>query len=104
MRPVRRWPAPERDSSASPQRVAEAARASLAADATYSEVAFGAIDLNGDDAWRWVYGIDGQARATWYLNPCRTSIAIYGATKPSELLRWAPTFRAVTASLRPTCA
>lgn len=93
-----------RDSGASPQRVAEAARASLAADPTYSEVAFGAIDLNGDDAWRWVYGIDGQARATWYLNPCRTSIAIYGATKPSELLRWAPTFRAVTASLRPTCA
>lgn len=110
-----RWraPAPDRallaiayrrDSDASPQRIAETARASLAADPTYSEVAFGAIELNGDDAWRWVYGIDGQARATWYLNPCRTSIAIYGATKPSELLRWAPTFRAVTASLRPSCA
>lgn len=93
-----------RDSDASPERIAQAARASLAADPTYSEVAFGPIDLNGDDAWRWVYGIDGQARATWYLNPCGTSIAIYGATKPSELLRWAPTFRAVTASLRATCS
>lgn len=109
-----RWraPAPDRallaityrpDSGASPQALAEASRAVLATDRTYSEVAFGAIELNGDEAWRWVYGIDGQARATWYLNPCRTSIAIYSATKPSELLRWAPTFRAVTASVRPTC-
>ena len=107
-----RWraPAPDRallvityrpDSGASPEAIAEAARASLATDRTYSEVAFGAIELNGDDAWRWVYGVDGQARATWYLNPCGTSIAVYAATKPSELLRWAPTFRAVTASRAP---
>ncbi len=110
-----RWraPAPDRallvityrpDSGASPEAIAEAARASLATDRTYSEVAFGAIDLNGDDAWRWVYGVDGQARATWYLNPCGTSIAVYAATKPSELLRWSPTFRAVTASVRPVCS
>ena len=110
-----RWraPAPDRallvityrpDSDASPEAIAEAARAALATDRTYSEVAFGAIDLNGDEAWRWVYGVDGQARATWYLNPCGTSIAVYAATKPSELLRWAPTFRAVTASVRPRCS
>jgi len=38
------------------------------------------------------------------MNPCGTSVAVYGATKPSELLRWSPTLRAVTASVQPTCA
>lgn len=92
------------DSGASPDGIAEAARARIAADPTYSELAFGEIELNDDIAWRWVYGVGGQARATWYMNPCGTSVAVYGATRPSELLRWAPTFRAVTASVRPTCS
>jgi hypothetical protein len=110
-----RWraPAPSRallviayrlGSGAEPQAVAERARGALASAPTYSELAFGAIDLDGVDAWRWVYGIDGQARMSWYLSACETSIAVYGATRPSELLRWAPTFRAVTASIRPRCA
>jgi serine/threonine-protein kinase len=93
-----------RGSGATPEGIAEAARGRIAAAPTYSELAFGEIELDGDVAWRWVYGIDGQARATWYMNPCGTSVAVYGATKPSELLRWAPTFRAVTASIRPRCS
>ena len=92
-----------RGSRASPQGIAEAARGRVAAQRTYSELAFGAIDLNGDDAWRWAYGVGGQARLSWYMNPCGTSVAVYGATKPSELLRWSPTLRAVTASVQPTC-
>ncbi len=66
--------------------------------------AFGPISLNGDTAQRWVYGVDGQARANWYMNPCGTSIAVYSGSRPSEFLRWAPTFRAVTASVQPTCS
>ncbi|HEY5144888.1 MAG TPA: serine/threonine-protein kinase [Solirubrobacteraceae bacterium] len=87
-----------------PDRVATAARGRMAVDPTYSEVAFGPISLNGDIAQRWVYGVDGQARANWYLNPCGTSIAVYAGSRPSEFLRWAPTFRAVTASVQPTCS
>ena len=92
-----------RGSRASPQGIAEAARGRVAAQRTYSELAFGAIDLNAHDAWRWAYGVGGQARLSWYMNPCGTSVAVYGATKPSELLRWSPTLRAVTASVQPTC-
>ena len=92
-----------RGSRASPQGIAEAARGRVAAQRTYSELAFGAIDLNSHDAWRWAYGVGGQARLSWYMNPCGTSVAVYGATKPSELLRWSPTLRAVTASVQPTC-
>jgi len=87
-----------------PDRIAAAARGRMAVDPTYSEVAFGPISLNGDTAQRWVYGVDGQARANWYINPCGTSIAVYAGSRPSEFLRWAPTFRAVTASVQPTCS
>jgi hypothetical protein len=38
------------------------------------------------------------------MNPCGTSVAVTGATRPAEILRWSPTFRAVTASVRPSCA
>ena len=93
-----------RGSRASPEGIADAARGRVAAQRTYSELAFGAIDLNDHDAWRWAYGVGGQARLSWYMNPCGTSVAVYGATKPSELLRWSPTLRAVTASVQPTCA
>jgi len=92
-----------RGSQASPQGIAESARGRIASQRTYSELAFGAIDLNAHTAWRWAYGVDGQARLSWYMNPCGTSVAVYGATKPSELLRWSPTLRAVTASVQPTC-
>jgi hypothetical protein len=91
-------------SIASPRGIAESGRARIAAIPTYSEVAFGPIELNGDEAYRWVYGIAGQARASWYMNPCGTSVAVTGATRPAEILRWSPTFRAVTASVRPGCA
>ncbi len=92
------------NSDARPEAVAARARGSMASQRTYSELAFGAIDLNGGEAWRWAYGVDGQARLSWYLNQCGTSVAVYGATKPSELLRWSPTLRAVTASVQPTCS
>ncbi len=91
-------------SGAKPDGVAERARVNMAARRTYSELAYGPIDLNGGEAWRWAYGVDGQARLSWYLNECDTSIAVYGATKPSELLRWSPTLRAVTASIDPICS
>ena len=91
-------------STVAPDRIATAARGRMAADPTYSEVAFGPISLNGDDAQRWVYGVQGQARVNWYLNPCGTSIAVYGSSRPSEFLRWAPTFRAVAASVQPSCS
>ncbi len=85
-------------------RVASALRSRIAADPTYSELAWGPIKLSGSSATRWVYGIDGRARMTWTLNPCSTSVAVQGSSKPSEMLRWAPTFRAVTASVKPGCS
>ncbi|MCD6727865.1 MAG: serine/threonine protein kinase [Solirubrobacteraceae bacterium] len=109
-----RWRAPEPSraelviayragSTASPGGIAEAARGRQAADPTYSELAFGPIELGGAEAYRWAYGIAGQARVSWYLNRCATSIAVYGATRPAEILRWMPTYRAVAASLEPVC-
>ncbi len=85
-------------------RVASALRSRIAANPTYSELAWGPIELNGSSATRWVYGIDGRARMTWTMNPCSTSVAVQGSSKPSEMLRWAPTFRAVTASVKPGCS
>ncbi len=85
-------------------RVASALRSRIANDPTYSELAWGPIELNGSSATRWVYGIDGRARMTWTMNPCSTSVAVQGSSKPSEMLRWAPTFRAVTASVKPGCS
>jgi hypothetical protein len=52
---------------------------------------------------RWVYGTRGNVHMKWYSNPCLTSIAVHGTTRPSEVLRWAPTMRAVAASLRARC-
>jgi serine/threonine-protein kinase len=91
-------------SPATPRGIAEAGRSRIAVVPTYSEVAFGPIELNGDEAYRWIYGIAGQARAVWTLNPCGTAVTITAGTRPAELLRWSPTFRAVTASVRPACA
>ncbi len=85
-------------------RVASTLRSRIANDPTYSELAWGPIELNGSSATRWVYGIDGRARMTWTMNPCSTSVAVQGSSKPSEMLRWAPTFRAVTASVKPGCS
>ena len=56
---------------ATPQSVAERARGAIASQRTYSELAFGAIDLNGDEAWRWAYGVGGQARLELVPEPVR---------------------------------
>ncbi len=109
-----RWRAPEPwraqltisyspGSRADPEQIAGTVRGATAALATYSEVAFGPIGLNGEDAVRWVYGTRGNAHMKWYGNPCETSIGVHGTTRASELLRWAPTLRAVAASVRPAC-
>ena len=90
-------------SRADPQEIASTVRGQTAALATYSEIAFGPIELEGEEVIRWVYGTRGNAHMKWYANPCSTSIAVHGTTRASELLRWAPTFRAVAASLRPAC-
>ncbi len=90
--------------SVGPERVAAALRDRVVADPTYSELAWGPIELNGAAATRWVYGIGGNARMTWTMNPCGTSVAVHGSSTASEVLRWAPTFRAVTASVRPGCS
>lgn len=90
-------------SGATPAGIAAGARGRLAAERTYSEVAGGPIEIGGRDAWRWVYGLGGELRANWYLNPCGTSVAVSGAGRPAEFLRWSPTFRAVAASVRPAC-
>ncbi|MSX02119.1 MAG: protein kinase [Actinobacteria bacterium] len=85
-------------------RVAGTLRTQAASDPTYSELAWGPIELNGATATRWVYGRKGRARMSWTMNPCGTSVAVHGSAKPSEILRWAPTFRAVAAAVSPGCS
>jgi hypothetical protein len=92
------------DTGASPEEVAGNLRTARAGEPTYAEVAWGPIELNGSTATRWVYGFDGRQHATWTQNPCGTSVAVDGSSRPAEFIRWAPTFRAVAASVRPACS
>ena len=92
------------DTGASPEEVAGNLRTARAGDPTYAEVAWGPIELNGSTATRWVYGFDGRQHATWTQNPGGTAVAVDGSTRPAEVIRWAPTFRAVAASVRPACS
>ena len=92
------------DTGASPEEVAGNLRTGRAGDPTYAEIAWGPISLNGNSATRWVYGFDGRQNATWAQNPCGTAVAVHGSTRPAEFIRWAPTFRAVAASVRPACS
>ena len=111
-----RWraPAPDRallvityrpDSGASPEAIAEAARASLA-DGPHLQR--GRVRRDRPERRRGLaLGVrrrrPGPRDVVPQPVPARAS-PIYAATKPSELLRWAPTFRAVTASVRPICS
>jgi hypothetical protein len=88
----------------SADRVAQTLRGQAVTDPTYSELAWGPIELNGRPATRWVYGRRGRARMSWTMNPCGTSVAVHGSAKASEILRWAPTFRAVAAAVTPGCS
>jgi len=88
----------------SADRVAQTLRGQAATDPTYSELAWGPIELNGRPATRWVYGRRGRARMSWTMNPCGTSVAVHGSARTSEILRWAPTFRAVAAAVTPGCS
>ncbi|MFM9140342.1 MAG: hypothetical protein ACKOTH_07370, partial [Solirubrobacterales bacterium] len=108
-----RAPAPSRasltiavrpDTGASPEEVAGNLRTERAGDPSYAEIAWGPIGLNGNTATRWVYGFAGRQNATWTQNPCGTAVAVHGSTRPAECIRWAPTFRAVAASVRPACS
>lgn len=89
---------------ARPEVVAGNLRDARASSPTYAEIAWGPISLNGNDATRWVYGFDGRQNATWTQNPCGTAVAVHGSSRPAEFLRWAPTFRAVAASVKPACS
>lgn len=92
------------DAGASPEEVAGNLRTARAGDPTYAEIAWGPIELGGNTATRWVYGFDGRQNATWTQNPCGTAVAVHGSSRPAEFIRWAPTFRAVAASVRPACS
>lgn len=90
--------------AAKPELVAGNLRDARSSSPTYAEIAWGPIDLNGTSATRWVYGFDGRQNATWTQNPCGTAVAVHGSSRPAEFIRWAPTFRAVAASVKPSCS
>ena len=89
---------------AKPELVAGNLRDARSSSPTYAEIAWGPIDLNDTSATRWVYGFDGRQNATWTQNPCGTAVAVRGSSRPAEFIRWAPTFRAVAASVKPSCS
>ena len=89
---------------ARPEVVAGNLRDARSPSPTYAEIAWGPIDLNGNAATRWVYGFDGRQHATWTQNPWGTAVAVNASSRPAEFIRWVPTFRAVAASVKPSCS
>ncbi len=82
---------------------AEGVRAEAAVSNGYRELSFEETSLQGLQAARWVFEVEGDRRVDYFLISCNIGFAILGSTSPNDFGGWAPTFHAVANSITPLC-
>jgi hypothetical protein len=87
-----------------PARVsARRVRNTVKRNASYRELAFGAVKLGGRTAWRWEFKLRGQHKVDYFVNACGNGYAVLGATRASRWSRYRRTFSRAARSLEPAC-
>lgn len=82
---------------------AEGVREDTALSSGYRELAFEETTLQGLQAVRWVFEVEGDRRVDYFVINCGVGFGILGSSSPSTFGRWAPTFHAVANSVTGVC-
>lgn len=69
----------------------------------YTEHSYWPEIVQGREAARWVFSIDGDKRVDYFFIECGRGLAMIGSTAPTRFPELAPMFRAVAASARIDC-
>lgn len=90
-------------SSESPFVVSEPLVEEVRQDPEYREISYGPDYKEGREAARWVYELDGDKRADYFLVACGQGIASVGSTSPGRYPELAKMFREVAFSVQVPC-
>jgi hypothetical protein len=82
---------------------AEGVREETARSSGYRELAFEETTLQGQQAVRWVFEVEGDRRVDYFVINCGVGFGILGSSSPSTFGSWAPTFHAVADSVTGIC-
>ena len=82
---------------------AEGVREETAQTPGYRELAFEETTLQDQGAVRWVFEVEEDRRADYFVISCGIGFGVLGSTSPSTFGRWAPTFHAVANSVTGSC-
>jgi hypothetical protein len=82
---------------------AEGVREETARSSGYRELAFEETTLQGQQAVRWVFEVEGDRRVDYFVINCGVGFGILGSSSPSTFGSWAPTFHAVADSVNGIC-
>jgi hypothetical protein len=92
------------ESASDPVAASEDLVEQLRESSDYTEHFYGPEVLDGREAARWVFGIDGDKRVDYFFLECGRGLAVVGSTFPARFPEFAPMFRAVAASARIDCS
>jgi serine/threonine protein kinase len=82
---------------------AEGVREETARTSGYRELAFEETTLQGQQAVRWVFEVEGDRRVDYFVISCGIGFGVLGSSSPSTFGRWAPTFYGVADSVTGIC-
>jgi hypothetical protein len=82
---------------------AEGVREETARSPGYRELAFEETALQGQQAVRWVFEVEGDRRVDYFVINCGVGFGILGSSSPTTFGSWAPTFHAVADSVTGIC-
>jgi hypothetical protein len=82
---------------------AEGVRGETAQTPDYRELKFEETTLQGQQAVRWVFEVEGDRRVDYFVISCGVGFGILGSTSPADFGHWAPTFNAVADSVTGVC-
>jgi hypothetical protein len=82
---------------------AEGVREETARSSGYRELAFEETTLQGLQAVRWVFEVEGDRRVDYFVINCGIGFGVLGSSSPSTFGSWAPTFHAVADSATGIC-
>ncbi len=82
---------------------AEGVREETAQSSGYRELAFEETTLQGQQAVRWVFEVEGDRRVDYFVINCGIGFGVLGSSSPSNFGHWAPTFHAVANSVTGIC-